>query len=343
MARYLVRRLIQSAVVLALISVVLFLLMQASGDPLATLGGRQPPRAEDQERLRRQLGLDKPLLTQYVYWVIGNTHVKIDTDGDGIGDRAGTRRGVLRGDFGKSLVTRQPVLDMIKERLPNTLQLMLTAEVVIVCFALLIGTYSAVRQYSLFDYLFTGISFVMYSMPVFWIALMLMYIFAIKFKAWGLPALPSVTIYDPIKGKTLDQVARHMVLPVLSISLISIATYSRYIRASMLEVMNSDYIRTARAKGLLERHILFVHALKNASLPLVTLIGMDLPLLLAGAVVTERIFAWPGMGRLFLDSLQRSDYSVLMGLLMIVSAAVVLFQLITDVVYTWLDPRIRYS
>jgi len=134
-----------------------------------------------------------------------------------------------------------------------------------------------------------------------------------------------------------------MILPVTSISLISIAAYSRFIRASMLEVMNSDYIRTARAKGLTERRILVIHALKNASLPLVTLIGLDLPLLLAGAVVTERIFAWPGMGRLFLDSLQRSDYSVLMGLLMIISAAVVVFQLLTDIVYTWLDPRIRYS
>jgi peptide/nickel transport system permease protein len=343
MARYIIRRLIQSGALLAIISVVLFSLMQASGDPLATLGGRQPPRPEDRARLRRQMGLDQPLLTQYLYWVIGNTHTKVDIDGDGQGDRQGTRRGILRGDFGKSIVTRQPVTDVIKDRLPDTLLLMGTAELVIILFALFIGIYSAVRQYSLFDYVFTGFSFVMYSMPVFWVALMLIYLLSVKFHQWGLPSLPSVTIYDPVEGKTLAQVARHMILPVLSISLISIATYSRYIRASMLEVMNSDYIRTARAKGLTERRILIIHALKNASLPLVTLIGMDLPLLLAGAVVTERIFAWPGMGRLFLDSLQRSDYSVLMGLLMIISATVVLFQLLTDLVYTWLDPRIRYS
>lgn len=343
MARYLIRRLIQSVILLAVISAVLFILMQASGDPLATLGGRQPPRAEDRARLRRQMGLDKPILTQYMYWLIGNTHTKIDIDGDGAGDRQGTRRGVLRGDFGKSIVTRQPVLEVIEERMPDTLLLMGTAELVIIGFALFIGIYSAVHQYSVFDHVLTGFSFVMYSMPVFWIALMLIYIFAVKFRAWGLPALPTVTIYDPVEGKTVAQVARHMVLPVMSISLISIAAYSRFIRASMLEVMNSDYIRTARAKGLTERRILVVHALKNASLPLVTLIGLDLPLLLAGAVVTERIFAWPGMGRLFLDSLQRSDYSVLMGLLMIISAAVVIFQLLTDIVYTWLDPRIRYS
>jgi peptide/nickel transport system permease protein len=343
MASYLVRRLIQSVILLVIISAVLFILMQASGDPLATLGGRQPPRAEDRARLRRQMGLDKPILTQYMYWLIGNTHTKIDIDGDGVGDRQGTRRGVLRGDFGKSIVTRQPVLEVIGERMPDTLLLMGTAELVIIAFALFIGIYSAVHQYSVFDHVLTGFSFIMYSMPVFWVALMLIYIFAVKFRAWGLPSLPTVTIYDPVEGKTAAQVARHMILPVLSISLISIAAYSRFIRASMLEVMNSDYIRTARAKGLTERRILIFHALKNASLPLVTLIGLDLPLLLAGAVVTERIFAWPGMGRLFLDSLQRSDYSVLMGLLMIISAAVVIFQLLTDIVYTWLDPRIRYS
>lgn len=343
MARYLIRRLIQSVILLGIISVVLFTLMQASGDPLATLGGRQPPRAQDRARLRRQMGLDKPILTQYIYWLIGNTYTKVDINGDGKGDRPGTRRGVLRGDFGKSIVTRQPVLDVIEERMPDTLLLMISSELVILLFALFIGIYSAIHQYSIFDHVLTGFSFVMYSMPIFWVALMLIYIFAVKFRAWGLPSLPTVTIYDPVQGKTPLQVARHLILPVLSISLISIASYSRYIRASMLEVMNSDYIRTARAKGLTERRVLFVHALKNGSLPLVTLIGMDLPLLLAGAVVTERIFAWPGMGRLFLDSLQRSDYSVLMGLLMIISTAVVFFQLLTDVAYTWLDPRIRYS
>jgi peptide/nickel transport system permease protein len=342
-ARYIARRLMQSVFLLFIISLVLFVLMQASGDPLATLGGRQPPRAEDRARLRRQMGLDKPVLTQYIYWLIGNTYTKVDLDGDGAGDKPGTRRGVLRGDFGNSIVTRQPVLEVIRERMPDTLLLMLSAEVAIILFSLFIGIYSSVRQYSAFDHVLTGCSFVMYSMPVFWLALMLIYIFAVKFKAWGLPYLPTVTIYDPVKGKTLPQVAKHLILPMLSISLISIASYSRYIRASMLEVLNSDYIRTARAKGLTERRILLVHALKNGAMPLVTIIGMDLPLLLAGAVVTERIFAWPGMGRLFLDSLARSDYSVLMGLLMIISAAVVLFQLLTDVVYTWLDPRIRYT
>ncbi len=343
MGRYIIRRVLQAIPLLFIISVVLFVLMQASGDPLATLGGRRPPRSEDRERLRRQLGLDQPVLVQYLYWLIGNDWVLIDVDGDGVGDQYGTRKGVLRGDFGNSLVTRQPAMQVIAERIPNTLLLMITSEIVIIVVSLFIGVYSAIKQYSLFDHIITALAFVTYSMPIFWIALMLMYIFAVNFRAWGLPYLPTVGMYEPAAGKTVAQVAWHMVLPVASISLISIASYSRYIRSNMLEVINSDYIRTARAKGLSERRILFVHALKNAALPLVTIIGMDLPLLLGGAVVTERIFAWPGMGRLFLDHLTRMDYPVLMGLLMLISVAVVVFQLLTDIVYTWLDPRIRYT
>jgi peptide/nickel transport system permease protein len=150
-------------------------------------------------------------------------------------------------------------------------------------------------------------------------------------------------MFEPEVGRTFGQVVWHLVLPVTSLALISTAGYSRFIRSTMLEVINSDYIRTARAKGLSERPILFVHAFKNAALPLVTLIGLDLPTLLAGAIVTERIFAWPGMGRLFIDHLSRSDFPVLMGLLMMISVAVVVFQLLTDIAYTWLDPRIHYS
>lgn len=343
MVRYVIRRLLQAIPQLLIISLILFVLMQASGDPVATLGGRTPPRSEDRERLRREWGLDQPVMVQYVYWLVGNDWVMVDSDGDGVGDQPGERRGVLRGDFGNSLVTRQPAMQVILERIPNTLILMLTAEFLIIFFSLFIGIYSAIRQYSLLDNILTTATFVTYSMPIFFIALGLMYIFAVKFRQWGLPYLPTVGMYDPIEGKTLAQVAWHLILPALSIAFIDTARYSRFIRSNMLEVINSDYIRTARAKGLRERQILFVHALKNASLPLVTIIGLDLPLLLAGAVVTERIFAWPGMGRLFLDHLVRSDFPVLMGLLMMIAVAVVIFQLLTDIVYTWLDPRIRYS
>jgi peptide/nickel transport system permease protein len=312
--------------------------MQTSGDPLATLGGRRPPRAEDRERLRRQWGLDQPILIQYVYWLIGNDWTLIDRDGDGEPETPGERKGVLRGDFGDSLVTREPAIEVIAQRIPNTLILTVTAEIVILVFALVIGVYSAIRQYSWFDHIITGLSFIFYSMPIFWIALMLIYIFAVH-----LDLFPTVGMFEPEAGRTFGQVVWHLVLPVASLALISVAGYSRFVRSTMLEVINSDYIRTARAKGLSERPILFIHAFKNAALPLVTLVGLDMPTLLAGAVVTERIFAWPGMGRLFIDHLSRSDFPVLMGLLMMISVAVVIFQLLTDIAYTWLDPRIHYA
>jgi peptide/nickel transport system permease protein len=229
-------------------------------------------------------------------------------------------------------------MEVIQERLGNTLLLMVVSEILIIVVSLSIGLYSALNQYSLMDNIFTTLSFIVYSMPIFWVALMLMYVLAVQ-----LDWFPTVGMFDPIAGRTFGQVAWHMVLPVITIAVGTIAAYSRYIRSTMLEVINSDYVRTARAKGISDRRILFVHALKNASLPLVTLIGLDLPFLLAGAVVTERIFGWPGMGRLFLNSLGRSDFPVLMGLLMMISVAVVIFQLLTDIVYTWLDPRIRYT
>ncbi|HXF84467.1 MAG TPA: ABC transporter permease [Anaerolineales bacterium] len=341
MINYIIRRILQSIPQLFIISVILFLLMQSFGDPVATLGARTPPKPEDKERLRRQLGLDQPLYVQYIVWLIGNDWMLIDMDGDGIGETPGKRRGVLRGDLGNSLVTRRPVVEMIAERIPNTLILMLTAEILIILFSLGIGVYSALKQYSLWDNVITALSFVGYSMPVFWLALMLIYVFAVNFKRWGLPYLPTVGMFDPQIGKTSLELIRHMVLPVATLTIISVAGYSRYVRSSMLEVLNQDYIRTARAKGLRYWTIVMRHALKNASLPFVTLIGLDLPFLLAGAVVTERIFAWPGMGRLFLDHTARADFPVLMGILMFISVAVVVFQLLTDLVYSFLDPRIR--
>ncbi|MBC7249855.1 MAG: ABC transporter permease [Anaerolineae bacterium] len=344
MTQYIIRRLLQAIPLLFIISLILFILMRNTGDPLATMGGRRLTRPEDRERLARQFGLDKPIYVQYLYWLIGNDWTKIDMDGDGIPETPGTRKGVLRGEFGTSLVIRgKPVSTLIWERLPNTLLLMITTEVVIIIFSIIIGVYSALRQYSVIDHLVTTVSFVGYSMPIFFIALASMYLFAVNFKKWGLPYLPTVGMFDPQIGKTPAQVALHMVLPVFSMALISIAGYSRFVRATMLEVMNEDYIRTARAKGLPNFTILFIHALKNASLPLVTIIGLDIPMLLGGAIVTERIFAWPGMGRLFLDHVSRADTPVVMGILMLISVAVIVFQLITDIVYAWLDPRIRYT
>lgn len=342
MTRYIIRRLLQAIPLLFIISMVLFILMMNMGDPLATMGGRRMTRASDRERLTRQLGLDKPLHIQYIYWLIGNDWEMLDYDGDGIPETPGARKGVLRGDFGVSIVSRgKPALDVVWERIPNTLLLMIPAEIIIILGALTVGIYSALRQYSAIDHVITTVTFIGYSMPIFFIALLSMFIFAVLFRRWGLPYLPTVGMFDPAVGKTIPQILWHMVLPIFSIAAISTASYSRYIRSTMLEVLSQDYVRTAKSKGLPQREVVFIHALKNASLPIVTIIGLDLPFLLAGALVTESIFAWPGMGRLFIDHLVRSDVPVVMGIMVIISVAVVLFQLITDITYAWLDPRIR--
>jgi len=341
MGRYLVRRLLQSIPLLFLISFLLFALMNAIGDPLAVFAEtKNPPRGKALEELKRRMGLDQPIFVQYVVWLIGNDWMNVDVRGDGSLMAPGTRHGVLRGDLGDSFVTRQPAWTRIQERLPNTLLLMVPSYIIVVILSLLIGLYSALRQYTFIDNLITGVSFFLYSMPIFFIALMVIYIFGLQFAKWGLPALPFNGTGD---DKSLGTLIVHMIMPVFCLVSIQVAGYTRYVRSSMLEVMGQDYIRTARAKGLAERRVISVHALKNASLPLVTLVGLDIPFLLAGAVVTERIFGWPGMGQLFIQSLDRSDYPVLMAILMLVSIMVVVFQLMTDVVYTWLDPRIRYS
>jgi peptide/nickel transport system permease protein len=320
MARYLLRRALQAIPLLLIITFLLFLLMQEMGDPLSFYAGRGRIRPEDRVRLTQQLGLDRPAAVRYLVWL----------------------KNMATGNWGYSLATRQPVAQMIAERLPNTLLLMLTAEVVIITLSLLLGVYSALRQYSFFDNALTTLSLVGYSMPVFWVALVLIYIFGVYFKRWGLPYLPTGGVYDLAVGRTPAQVAWHLILPVATLSVISISGYTRYIRASMLEVINEDYVRTARAKGLRERVIVFRHALKNAAIPFITLLGLDLPFLLGGAIVTESIFAWPGMGRLFWEHAGKADYPVLMAILVLISVAVVAFQLLADLCYTWLDPRIRY-
>lgn len=378
MTTYILRRLLQAIPQLIIISIILFMLMQSIGDPIATLGARIPPKAEDKERLRRQMGLDLPvffidckteklpitpgikrtlgekvtnmftntdckygLYNQYLVWLVGNDWRMIDMNGDGIPETPGKRAGVLRGDLGNSLVTRRPVIESIVDRLPNTLLLMVTTEIVIIILSLALGLYSALRPYSTFDNIVTGLSFVGFSMPVFWLALSLMYLFAVNFRRWGLPYLPTVGMFDPAVGKTPLELIKHMILPVATLSIISVAGYSRFVRSSLLETLGQDYVRTARAKGLRSMVVVMRHALPNAALPFITLIGLDIPFLLAGAVVTESIFAWPGMGRLFVDHIERADFPMLMGILMLIAVAVVVFQIVTDVVYSFVDPRIR--
>src|SRR5260221_3127559 len=344
MGRYMLRRVLQSIPLLVLISFVLFILMNMLGDPLSVYAEtKNPPKGKARDELVRRLGLDKPIPYQYVVWLIGNDWTTVDVRGDGTLMEPGKRKGVLRGDLGTSIITKQPAWTRIQERLPNTLILQLPSYILIVLLVIGIGVYSSMRQYSVLDNIFTSMSFFFYSMPIFFIALVLIYFFGVEFKQWGLPSLPIGAMWEPGQQENLVNLIPHMVMPVVSLVAISVAGHSRFIRSSMLEVMGQDYIRTARAKGLNERRTLFVHAFKNAALPLITLIALDIPFLLAGAIVTESIFAWPGMGQLFLQSLERSDYSVMMAILMMVSVLVVVFQLLADMTYMWLDPRIQYS
>jgi peptide/nickel transport system permease protein len=343
MTQYIVRRLLQAIPLLLLVSFALFIVTNAMGDPLASFGGRRRIRSQDRERLTRQLGLDQPVAVQYAIWLVGNDWMDVDINGDGEPDQKGTRQGVLRGDFGNSFMERRPVMDIIGERVRNTLILMGASEALVLSLALFIGIFSALRQYSTLDYLFTAFSFIAYSMPVFWLGLLLMFVFAVNFKRWGLPYFPTVGMYNLSVGPTVPQILWHLVLPVLTASIGFVAGYSRFIRSQMLEVINQDYIRTAYAKGVPRRRVIANHALKNAALPLVTIIGLDLPFLFSGAVVTETIFAWPGMGRLFWDAAQDTDVPVIMGILVITAVLVIFFQILTDITYTFLDPRIRYD
>ena len=343
MTQYIIRRVLQAIPLVILITVLVFVLMKLSGDPLAYMA--QDPRITEADRrlVRARFGLDDPLPMQFVHWLVGDDWYWRDITGDGVPDIQGTRLGVIRGDLGISIRFQKPVLEVMGQYLPNTLVLMLTAYAVTVVAALVIGIYAALRQYSLADNIITTVAFITYSMPVFLLALLLVQIFAVQFRRMGLPYLPVSGMYDPRGEPTLGMLLRHMVLPVASLALISIAGYSRYIRATMLEVINSDYIRTARSKGLAERRITFVHALRNASLPLVTLIGLDLPFVLSGAVITETIFSWPGMGYMYINALEQFDAPLVVGFVLMIAVAVVFFQLLTDIVYGWLDPRIRYD
>jgi peptide/nickel transport system permease protein len=316
---YIARRIVMALFTLIIITMICFVLTRYSADPLAQFATNPNMSAEDRAALRERLGLNQPLPVQYLKWM-------------GL---------VVQGDLGKSFFSKQPVILMISQRLPMTLTLMITAEVITLSIALVLGIISAVKQYSLLDNIITSFSFIGFSMPIFFIALGLMLIFAVKFKQMGWPYLPTgADIWDPKKPAEL---IRHMVLPVSALVIITTANYSRFVRSSILEVLGMDYVRTARAKGLTERAVLFKHALRNAALPFVTIIGLDIPALLGGALVTESVFAWPGMGRLFWEYAQRGDFPVVNGVLLIISTAVVIFTIITDLVYTVVDPRIRLS
>jgi peptide/nickel transport system permease protein len=347
MATYIARRLIQTIGLLILLSIVFFALVNfAPGGPLAGQGQSRHIRPEKIEILKRQFGLDKPLPTQYLIWLVGNDWMKVDANGDGLAESYGTRQGILRGDFGFSFRSRLPVLTEIAQKLPNTIYLMSITLLMALLIAIPIGIISAVRQYSTFDITVTTFSFAGQAIPEFWLGLILILVFYawLKNPVTGEPLLPSGGMMSiDAQGLALGDRALHLILPVATGALGWIAWYSRFLRSSMLDVIHKDYLRTARAKGVPERMVLFKHALRNAMIPLVTILALDLPYIFSGAVFVETLFAWPGMGRLYYQAALQRDYPILLAVLIIGASLIILSNLLADILYAYLDPRVRYG
>lgn len=303
------------------ISLISFFIMHlAPGDPTA-LFVDPSVKPEELLRVRANWGLDRPILVQYFFWL----------------------KNAVVGDFGTAYLINRPVISVIAERIPNTLLLMGPAFILTLLISIPLGVISAVKKNKWFDHVATFISFTAMSIPSFWLALMLMLLFSININI-----LPSSGMFDPMMRS--DSIAvnffdliRHMALPVLTMVILSLAGITRYVRGSMLEVLGQNYIRAARAKGLPEKAVLFKHALRNALLPLITILGMSLPDLFGGAFIIETIFAWPGMGRLGVTSIFSRNYPVIMGIIMVSSILILLGNLLADVCYSIADPRVRIT
>ncbi len=325
MTAYIIRRGLVSIPLLLLLSIVSFVATRAVSSPEA--GIRTNPRvsAEDIVRYREQLGLDDPAAEQYLRW-LGNT---------------------LRGDLGTSLVSNREVWPQLSSALWNTLILGFTAVAFSFVIGLGIGVFSAIRRYTSFDYASTGFAFFGLSMPSFWFAIMLQLFFGVYLVNWlGLdgPLLYTAGTKTPgTDGFDFMDRARHLALPALVLAVQLVAVYSRFMRASMLEVVGADYIRTARAKGASERRVIGRHAMRNAMIPVTTQLASDVGAIFGGLIITETVFQWPGMGPLFLDALQSGDYQIILPWLMITAIAVIMFNLIADLAYGFLDPRIRHD
>jgi peptide/nickel transport system permease protein len=321
---YIIRRLLYSAVVLVLASFLVFTFVTVSGDPLAAM--RIAPNVSEvtvQNVIDRK-HLDDPVPKRYLYWV----------------------RDATTNQFGSTLLDNRPILPELWRVMKNTLQLVLIAQLLVVFFAVLIGVYSAIRQYSTFDYSMTTFSFLGLATPVFWLALMCQVAVVQIYERTGHRLFPiaNLSSVDPGTGVHfwIDR-AHHLVLPVFVLMVAGIAGYSRYMRAAMLEVINSDYVRTARAKGLNERKVMMKHALRNALIPLVTLVALDFGTLLGGAIVTETVFSLDGMGLYFVNGLFSNDPYPVMAFLMVTAVMIIIFNLIADIAYGLLDPRVRYD
>jgi peptide/nickel transport system permease protein len=325
MVAYLVRRLLGAIpLLLGILTIIFFVVHLAPGDPTARFFN---PNVSPEviEQMRRNLGLDQPLHVQYGRWMWS----------------------FVRGDFGYSFGQMRPIGDILPEVLWNTIQLTLVSLVVIFAVGMLIGIVQAVRQYSVADNVLTFVALFFYSMPSFWFALMLILVFSLRAgqEGWILqfPASGMTSIdYEYMTGweKFVDRF-RHLLMPAIALGIGSAAGVARYMRGSMLEVIHQDYIRTARAKGLSERAVVFKHALRNALIPIITLLGLYLPFLLSGAVLVETIFAWPGMGRAIVEAILARDYPMVMATSFVIAALVVAGNLLSDMLYAVVDPRIR--
>jgi peptide/nickel transport system permease protein len=323
--RYIIRRLLFAIPVLLIASIIVFVVIRATIDPVGGFALNPRVTPEQLARLKKDLGLDQPVFVQYLKWL----------------------KGFVTFNWGTSLLSNRPVFPDIRDALVNSLVLGLTATGFSLLIGVSIGVYSALHQYSWFDNFSTGAAFVGLSIPNFWFALMLQIFFGIYLTRWlhlSDPIFYTAGLYSPgTTGFHLIDRVRHLMLPMLVLAVQIIAVYSRYMRASMLEVLHSDYLRTARAKGLRERRVVFRHAMRNALIPITTQVALDVGAIAGGLIITEAIFEYPGMGRFFVDAMGRGDYLQVLPWVMVAVFFVIIFNLIADIMYAVLDPRIRYA
>ncbi len=320
LGRYLVRRLLQAApLVLGILAITFVLIHLAPGDPLISLAG-EGGNAAFYAEMRARYGLDQPLIAQFGHYIVTTLH----------------------GDLGYSFAYQQPVFRVILGRLPATLLLMGTALAFSTTVGLLMGIMTAIRPHSALDHGVAAFTLTAYAMPVFWLGQLLVLLFAVRLNL--LPVQGMVTVRENYTGiHHVIDVIRHLTLPALTLALPQLALTARLTRTSLREALAEEYISVARAKGLTERAVLWRHALRNALLPIVTVTGGHISVVLTGAALTETIFAWPGLGRLLLDAALKRDYPLLMAIFLLVSATVIIVNLITDLAYTMLDPRVRFA
>jgi peptide/nickel transport system permease protein len=365
MTKYAIRRLLQAIPVLLGISIIIYgILLIAPGGPEARFAQNPRISTAQIEAFRHRWGLDDPIPIQYCKWlgVCGDKPFLINALPGGTIDVAGMKidlpggdNGVLHGDLGYSTTDGRAVTNVIADRLPATLILAGTAWVIWVILAFLSGVYAAVKRYSLFDSAITIFNYIGFSFPTFWLGIMLIAIFAGELHWLPAGGMWNARITPPFGTSeywayfgahtfdALGDLINHLILPVFCLVVVSIAYDSRFVRSSMLDALNQDFIRTARAKGVPERSVIFKHALRNALLPVITNLGLEIPFLFTGAFVTETIFSWPGMGHQFIISTGNFDYPVLMGLLLVTATVTILANLLADLMYAVVDPRVRYD